>query len=188
MKKPCAGPTTEKDRRCQNQRFQQQLRREQTDEGEKRETDQHESARQKNIRAVQNFRCRTDQLQIENKEKETAAAADRADSAGDPRQHACQDRRTEIYKGLQTFDEPEPVHQQNSNDQSSEQHDQPIRLDTGKDPDTEADPRHHAEGEDALDRLVRMAEPLGKKMNLGEPGCQGKQKDRLMRAQHPGRQ
>ena len=40
--------------------------------------------------------------------------------------------------------------------------------------------------EDARDRPVRMAEPLGKKMNLGEPGCQGNQKDRLMRAQHPG--
>ena len=96
MKKPGEGPTTEKDRRYHNQRFQQQLRREQTDEGEKRETEQHESARQKKIRAAKNFRCRTDQLQIDNKEIETAAAANRADSAGDRRQHACQDRRMEI--------------------------------------------------------------------------------------------
>ena len=96
VKKPGAGPTTEKDHRCQNQRFEQQLRREQTDEGEKRETEQHESARQKNIRAAQNFRCCTDQLQIDNKKIETAVAADRADSAGGRRQHAYQDRRTEI--------------------------------------------------------------------------------------------
>jgi len=186
VKKPGPRPTAKKDRGRHQQSFDQQSWCEQSGISQQTQPEQHESAGQKYIRAAQDCRIGAHQFQICYKKIQSATAADRADGTGDRRQNAGESMGAQIDPPLQSFDSLESIHQKDTEDQSSEQENQPVGFDFGEHPCAEDYSGHHPQRQHPGNRPIGITKPLRQQMNLRDAGCERHQQDRMMRPQHPG--